>query len=74
MLKMSKHYTTINPASLKSKTDEKGYFVLLTFMANNLYQLNQWIKSSDLCFLMFDLVLYIPVNNFSVMSGQVFLG
>ena len=22
----------------------------------------------------FDLVLYVPVNNFSVMSGQVFLG
>ena len=23
---------------------------------------------------LFDLILYIPVNNFSVMSGQVFLG
>ena len=29
------------------------------------------------CFLnvcLFDLVLYVPVNNFSVMSGRVFLG
>ena len=25
-------------------------------------------------FLLFDLILYVPVNNFSVMSGQVFLG
>ena len=23
---------------------------------------------------LFDLILYVPVNNFSVMSGQVFLG
>ena len=25
-------------------------------------------------FVLFDLILYVPVNNFSVMSGQVFLG
>ena len=26
------------------------------------------------CFCLFDLILYVPVNNFSVMLGQVFLG
>ena len=25
-------------------------------------------------FVLFDLILYVPVNNFSVMSGRVFLG
>ena len=26
------------------------------------------------CFFLFDLILYVPVNNFSVMLGRVFLG
>ena len=26
------------------------------------------------CFVLFDLILYVPVNNFSVMLGWVFLG
>ena len=26
------------------------------------------------CLLLFALILYVPVNNFSVMSGRVFLG
>ena len=26
------------------------------------------------CFCLFDLILYVPVNNFSAMSGCVFLG
>ena len=26
------------------------------------------------CFFLFDLILYVPVNNLSVISGQVFLG
>ena len=36
---------------------------------------NLWLylgKSSTLC--LFDLILYVPVNYFSVMLGQVFLG
>ena len=26
------------------------------------------------CFCLFDLIVYVPVNNLTVMSGQVFLG
>ena len=34
------------------------------------------MKRTESCntFYLFDLILYVPVNNFSVMSGQVFLG
>ena len=31
------------------------------------------VRSAFVCFL-FDLILSVPVNNFSVMSGRVFLG
>ena len=32
-------------------------------------------EMATLCFVcLFDLILYVPVNNFSVMSGRVFLG
>ena len=33
-----------------------------------------WSKSGVLWFCLFDLILYVPVNNFLVMLGQVFLG
>ena len=34
----------------------------------------QTVQGSLLCFLLFDFILNIAVNNFSVMSGRVFLG
>ena len=37
--------------------------------AGIMVQLNSYIS-----FVLYDLILYIPVNNFSVMSGWVFLG
>ena len=51
--------------------------------ANTKYELMNWTKyftdsrsdyQSKACDFKFDLILYLPVNNFSVMSGQVFLG
>ena len=32
------------------------------------------VSKNKLFVCLFDLILYVPVNNFSVMSGRVFLG
>ena len=44
--------------------------------ANTIFNEGRGFKSYNYClvFCLFDLILYIPVNNFSVMSGWVFLG
>ena len=48
-------------------------------MMSNSVDLDEMLHSSlfaDIPFMgcLFDLILYVPVNNFSVMSGRVFLG
>ena len=35
-------------------------------------QCNRYFAKDRIC--LFDLILYVPVNSFSVMSGRVFLG
>ena len=53
--------------SSKARTCGFNLFEAVLFIVSPL-----GIYDEDFC--LFDLILYDPVNNFSVMSGQVFLG
>ena len=48
-----------------------------TFIIMLVYASTLWPRNTQVIFKIgrwFDLILYVPVNNFSVMSGRVFLG
>ena len=49
---------------------EHSHYILHIFMGSiNMFK---FVRSNCAC--LFDLILYIPVNNFSVMLGLIFLG
>ena len=45
-----------------------------TIRRTELSSLDYYTHIDAIVFILFDLILYVPVNSFSVMSGQVFLG
>ena len=53
-----------------------SYFSTKTYVVGTQKShLNEMVLlSTQNMFILFDLILYVPVNNFSVMSGRVFLG
>ena len=77
----------LEPAAPRSRvkysTAEPRHTFLFMELGNNIYcvqSFNLWnlqvqiIKIIKIIIILFDLILYVQVNNLSVMSGRVFLG
>ena len=62
-------------ANFTKELKENDHFMvifLLFFCKTQWYKQGDHVLSKSVC--LFDLILYVSVNIFSVMSGQVFLG
>ena len=65
----------ILPSSFKGRCLKVLTYELLVYISSPSFSgCSEFWAIEPHFFFLFDLILYVPFNNFSVMSGQVFLG